>query len=233
MQGTTNMKLTVLGKYGPYPAAGGATSGYLVRSGKTAVLLDCGSGVLARLAQHLPLHALDAIVLSHLHFDHMADLLPLVYALGKKTINLYLPLTECPQYDLLSTCDCFNFIPVVHRREIKIGDLSMQFFAGRHPIESYATRISCDKRTLFYSGDTVFFDKLTTYAAGSDTLLLDCAQPSSAKNTPHMTLAEGAFLQKTTGARLLVTHVHPEFPPYTEAKTLRLEVVEENMTYSV
>ena len=41
------MKLTVLGCNGPYPAAGGACSGYLLETGDTRVLLDCGAGALA------------------------------------------------------------------------------------------------------------------------------------------------------------------------------------------
>ena len=38
------MKLTVLGCNGPYPAPGGACSGYLLQEGDTGVLLDCGAG---------------------------------------------------------------------------------------------------------------------------------------------------------------------------------------------
>ena len=75
------MKLTILGKYGPYPAAGGACSGYLIEQGGNHVLIDCGSGVLSRLQQVCKIHDLSAIVLSHLHSDHMADMLVLRYAL--------------------------------------------------------------------------------------------------------------------------------------------------------
>lgn len=48
------MKLTVLGCNGPYPAPGGACSGYLLQEGDTGVLLDCGAGVLAQLEKHMP-----------------------------------------------------------------------------------------------------------------------------------------------------------------------------------
>ena len=75
------MKLTILGKYGPYPAAGGACSGYLIEQGSTRVLIDCGNGVLSRLQQVCKIKDLSAIVLSHLHSDHMADMLVLRYAL--------------------------------------------------------------------------------------------------------------------------------------------------------
>jgi hypothetical protein len=75
------MKLTVLGKYGPWPAAGGACSGYLVETEDVRLMLDCGCGTLGRLQQHCRLEALDGIVLSHLHPDHMGDIPALRYAL--------------------------------------------------------------------------------------------------------------------------------------------------------
>ena len=49
------MKLTVLGKYGPYPPVGGATSGYLLQSKNQNVLLDLGAGTLARLQEKVSL----------------------------------------------------------------------------------------------------------------------------------------------------------------------------------
>ena len=77
------MRLTILGNNGPYPAPGGACSGYLLESdsGRTSLLLDCGPGVLAQLTQRVAVEDLDAIALSHLHYDHMSDMLPLHYAL--------------------------------------------------------------------------------------------------------------------------------------------------------
>lgn len=75
------MKLTVLGKYGPYPRAGGATSGYLLAEGRTNLLVECGSGILSRLQQCIPLGEISGIVLSHLHSDHIADMFILRYAL--------------------------------------------------------------------------------------------------------------------------------------------------------
>ena len=53
------MKLTVLGCNGPYPAAGGACSGYLLETGDTRVLLDCGAGALAALTAVMPPEELD------------------------------------------------------------------------------------------------------------------------------------------------------------------------------
>ena len=90
------MKLTILGNNGPYPAPGGACSGYLLSSdsGDTRILIDCGTGVLCRLMDECPPEALDAVVLSHLHFDHMSDMLPMQYALQFSRRATALPVLE-------------------------------------------------------------------------------------------------------------------------------------------
>ena len=79
------MKFTVLGKYGPYPPESGATSGYLLECAGLKILLDCGSGTAARLQRLTDLEDLDAVVLSHLHQDHMSDLGVLNYAMQMLT----------------------------------------------------------------------------------------------------------------------------------------------------
>lgn len=76
------MELEILGGRGGCPLRDNPCPGYLVRSGETQVLLDCGPGVAGRVWPLLHARTLDAILLSHLHGDHMLDLVPLVYALG-------------------------------------------------------------------------------------------------------------------------------------------------------
>ena len=75
------MRLTVLGRFGPFPPPGGACSGYLVESGDTRLLLDCGSGVIANLRRVCPAAGLTGVVVSHWHMDHASDLGVLCYAL--------------------------------------------------------------------------------------------------------------------------------------------------------
>lgn len=77
--GGVGLSLTVLGRSGPYAEAGGACSGYLVTAGDTRVLVDCGNGITGNLLQVCSLAELDAIVLSHLHPDHVSDLYVLRY----------------------------------------------------------------------------------------------------------------------------------------------------------
>ena len=90
------MKLTILGEYGPFAPAGGACSSYLLQ-GKHGgnILLDLGNGGLAQMQKYLSISQIDAVVLTHLHFDHISDLQILGYALSQLKLPrkpaLYLP----------------------------------------------------------------------------------------------------------------------------------------------
>jgi ribonuclease BN (tRNA processing enzyme) len=81
------MKLTVLGKSPAWQDTGGACSGYLVQSGETTVLLDCGNGVFGKLRERVDYAGVDAIFISHLHADHFFDLIPYAFALTFSTSN--------------------------------------------------------------------------------------------------------------------------------------------------
>lgn len=59
------------------PANGQPSSGYLVSSGDTTILLDCGPGVATALSAVAAPDELSAVIVSHLHLDHCYDLLPL------------------------------------------------------------------------------------------------------------------------------------------------------------
>src|SRR5207249_4685392 len=69
--------LTILGKWSPYPPAGGACPGYLVEADGVRILLDCGSGVVSSLHRVGTAFDLNAIVIYHLHPDHFTDIYPL------------------------------------------------------------------------------------------------------------------------------------------------------------
>ena len=75
------MRLTVLGKSPSWQDADGACSGYLVEEAGVRLLLDCGSGVFAKLRATVDYHDVDVVVITHLHADHFLDLVPYAYAL--------------------------------------------------------------------------------------------------------------------------------------------------------
>ncbi len=67
--------VTLLGTGSPLPTAGQAGPATLVRAGRATLLVDCGRGVVMRLAAAgvLPI-GLSAVLLTHLHSDHISDL---------------------------------------------------------------------------------------------------------------------------------------------------------------
>ena len=156
------MKLTVLGKYGPYPPSGGATSGYLIKSKTQNALIDCGSGTLSRLTGQIDLKDLSFIIFSHLHFDHVSDFGVLSYALSfcgrKGKVNVYLPNFESAVYTALSKIDKFNLINVCEGKVYSEGDLSFSFYKMTHPVLSYGVKITDGNSTFSYTGDTTFND---------------------------------------------------------------------------
>ena len=210
------MKLTVLGNNGSYPSPGGACSGYLLSSGsgKTNVLLDCGPGVLANLSRILPCGALDAVILSHLHYDHMSDLLPMQYALEMNSrpapMPLLAPETPAPVRALLRA-PAYDLRPV---QDCAIGEFRFRFFPVRHPVECYALRAECDGRSFVYTGDTNEVEGLDRFAQGADLMLIDASFRAADWNMklPHLSAEGAARLASRAGCgRALLTHLSPRY----------------------
>lgn len=74
------MRLTVIGGAGGWPPAGGACSGYLIEHDGFRLLVDPGYAIVPRLLEIVPAEAIDAVLVSHGHPDHVADLNPLLRA---------------------------------------------------------------------------------------------------------------------------------------------------------
>ena len=53
----------------------GAASAYLVKTDTTTIILDLGPGTMGQLMNYIDPAEVDAIVLSHLHTDHVADII--------------------------------------------------------------------------------------------------------------------------------------------------------------
>ena len=212
------MKLTILGNNGPYPAPGGACSGYLLESdsGNTTILIDCGAGVLANLMGAGALDRLDAVVLSHLHFDHMSDMLPMQYAIQfhprKHPLPVYAPGTpEMPR--ALLDCGCYDLWSC---EDVTIGEMRVSFNPARHPVETKAIAVVCDDARFVFTGDSNTDALLELFCEDADLLLADAGHSEAdwKPTAPHFSAALCGKLAKDTHARrLLLTHFNPKYDP--------------------
>ena len=212
------MKLHVLGVSGPFPESSGATSGYLLEAGNTLLQLDMGSGVLARLTALMPPESLSALLLSHWHFDHAADLTVLLYRLEAMgcTLRVYAPADESSALrKIIAAASCFDLIDVAPGESFAVGSCTVHVGEARHPVPAVGYRIETEGRVFGYTGDTNTLPSLADFYRGSSLLLADALFPSEnwAEGKPHLSAALAAALARDAGAeQLVLTHFNPVFP---------------------
>lgn len=229
------IELTILGACAACPAAGRASSSYLVRSGTTSLVLDCGPGSLPNLRRQIDFAAVSAIVLSHLHADHILDLVPyhdgLRYSPAadpNRRVPLWTPPGGAARLAVLGSAlghDATYFEQTFAITEydpaagLTLGDLRLRFAPTQHYIPCWAIRCEAGGAVLVYSADTGPAAAVAELARGADLFLCEATllEPRAGEEQPgHLTAAEAGALARQAGVRrLLITHIWPELGPET------------------
>jgi len=224
------MKLTVLGNYGPYPIANSACSGFLIDSGDSKIVMDFGSGVMSRLQQYIGIEEISAIILTHLHSDHMSDIMVLRYAAEimmmkgqlKAPIKIYAPDDPREEFERLKYKEVLDIIPIKPDERISIGNVEVSFRQMEHNYTSYAICLKKDGKKFIYSGDTGPNDALVEFAKGADFFMCEAGLIERNEKTLkvlHLTAGEAGEIASKAGAkRLLLTHFHPDAEPERSMK---------------
>ena len=215
------MKLHVLGCHGPFPPAGGATSGYLIENSGKLLLMDCGAGVMGRLMRLCDPANLEGVLLSHLHFDHASDLLVMRYYLetAGKSLPVYAPPEDDSVFRSLLTAPAFDVRP--YPESLEIAGLTVTTLPVRHPVPCRAIRLSDGSNTLVFTGDTNDCDGLSAFAQNTAILLADAAflEEEWTDLKPHMSASGAARLAREANAKALyLTHLPVKHDPATLAK---------------
>ncbi len=215
-----SIKITTVGWWGAYPSANEATSGYLLQSGNLNVLIDCGSGVLTLLQNYIDLEQLDAVVLSHYHWDHIADIGCLQYAsrvlmdLGKRMNPLVIyGHTEDEHFNrlsYLSYCEAHGYDT---GSGLKLGALDFTFSRNVHPDPCFSIRIEKSEKALVYIADTEWTDNLVKIAQGADLLLCESSLYDEyiGRIPGHLTSGEAGAVAAAGGVKRLVLNHLPHF----------------------
>lgn len=220
--------LTILGCRAGSPAAGDAASGYLIQSGEATILVDCGPGVALALASLEPAPAIDAVIISHRHADHCADLLALAYQRRFPAALPALPLCGPPDLAALLAGldqlfgmpslpalarplqDTFAFCPVTPGESFVAGGLLVETCAGQHPVPTLAMRFPA--LGLAYTADSALTEALVALARGATTLLAEATYPTAEGHDlvghGHLTAGQAGELASRSGAaQLILTHL--------------------------
>ncbi|MFS0690205.1 MBL fold metallo-hydrolase [Sporosarcina sp. 179-K 8C2 HS] len=212
------MNVIPVGIWGGHPKANGATSSFLIEHEGFHCLVDCGSGVLASVQNYVPLEKLDAVVISHYHADHIADIGSLQYS---RLINYYLgnPSPALPIYG--HDQDKENFEKLSYKEQtigvdiqetdiVHIGPFEVSFCETVHPVYCLAMKFTVKGRSVTLTADTEWHDKLVEFARGTDLLISEANlyEEHLGKAPGHMAGSEAGRLAKLAGAnRLVLTHL--------------------------
>jgi len=191
------MQLTLLGTGCPKVDHKRFGPSNLVKTRKSIVLIDCGSGVTQRLEQaEFSTANIDALFLTHLHSDHVVDLYQLIISswhsyrtkpwlvYGPKGTKKFLRLimnawnderNQRIKYEKRSSTKAFNIKvkEFSNYGKIKIKDLIIEYFEVDHkPVQyAYGFNFYHNNKKLTISGDTKPCDNLMKYAQLTDVLL--------------------------------------------------------------
>jgi ribonuclease BN (tRNA processing enzyme) len=233
------VRLVVLGCAGSFPSAEAAASAYLVQAQAPGadgadrtwtVLLDLGNGALGPLQRYGDPTALDVIAVSHLHSDHVADLIVL------NVLRRYRPEGPCAQVPLYGPVGTADRLAVMAGKDpattvseqfdvrewvpgvpVVVGPFTLEPVEVAHPIPAFGVRVTGPSLepgrsvTIAYTGDTDVCDGLAALAAGADLLLAEAAYVEGrddALRGVHLTGRRAGLVAADGGVgRLVLTHL--------------------------
>jgi ribonuclease BN (tRNA processing enzyme) len=222
------MRLTVLGSSGGYPAPDNPNSGFLLEHAGRRLWIDAGTGTFAELQRYADFRAVDALVLSHIHPDHCADVYPLFIAIrnGKDGGSFRLPLYAPPGTQealgplllaggVAKLAEGFDFATIDSGDAVEVAGFQLSFLRTDHPAHTLAIRAECEGGTLTYSADTGPGVDLAPFARGSDLFVCEATYQEARQGAPvHLTARQAAETALRAGVRhLALTHVWPAFDP--------------------
>lgn len=220
------MRLTVLGGCGAWPAAGQACSGYLLEHGGFRLLLDPGYAIVPRLLERIDATDVDAVLVSHSHPDHCADLHPLLRARRfREEPAPALPVHSLPgavdrvlDLDRPGTLqDASTLVEFAAGDQFEVGPFQARTWPLPHSVPNAGIRLTAGGQVLAYTGDTGPSPTIVELARGADLFLAEASfpeqVPAGAADSLSSARQAGTDAARAEVGRLLLTHLLPGTPP--------------------
>jgi ribonuclease BN (tRNA processing enzyme) len=217
------MRLTVLGGSGAWPAAGGGCSGYLVEHDGFRLLVDPGYATAPRLFGLLPAAEVDAVLVTHGHPDHCADLNPLLRARVLPGGASVLPVHALPgALDAVLALDAPPMLTGSYELHdlsttTRIGPFAVRSVRLPHFVPNLGVRLAAGGAALAYTGDAAPDDALLELARDADLLLAEASfvdtVPDKQRSGLNTAAAVGRQAADAGVRHLVLTHLFPTTDP--------------------
>ncbi len=219
--------------------------GFLVEAGGKKILVDCAAGTNYQLARaRADSSDIDAILVTHLHPDHVAGLVPLLgemYINGRKRrLAIYGPknlgklvrtseeiYTKCAVGALRKGKTKFAGITLGPRHfafsvtegpgRIKFGNVVVEAYQMAHTRYSLGYRLSFGRKIVAFTGDTEYCPELLELADGAGILFSECSKMKYARGHMYPEAIANAAIAARPGKVALV-HVYPDCDPGVAAR---------------
>jgi ribonuclease BN (tRNA processing enzyme) len=218
-----SIRLTILGKSPSWQDRDGACSGYLVEvDGSRRLLVDCGNGVFGKLRSYGEYERIDAVWLSHLHADHMLDLVPFAYVLSYgPQLRSERPQLHAPpgaRAAMRQLCGIWGTETLIENafdlreydpdQELDLLGLRARFRLVPHYVPSYAVSLEHGGARLVFSADCGPNEALVELAREAQLLLIEATLASpDLEDFAHLTAGEAGAIGRRAGVeRLVLTH---------------------------
>ena len=222
-------KITLLGTGTCVPSLNRSSCAALVQTDSETVLIDSGPGTMRRLLEAgVCIDELTAIFYTHIHPDHTAELVPLLFATKYPECKRQAPLSIYAGHGF---GDFFTALKgvygpwidpgagLVHLTELSVsggdafshGPLKVTTAPVNHRPESIAYRVDLPMgRSVVFSGDTGPSAQLVSLARGADLFVCECSTPDGQAVPGHLTPSlAGSMATEAAVGTLVLTHFYP------------------------
>ena len=220
------MELIILGSGTCVPSLKRGSPGLVIKAGGKILLFDSGSGTLRRMLEAgITYRDADYIFYSHIHPDHVADLVPFLFASkyadiprtkqlyitgGKGFKSFFKKLNKVygkwlePELYKIKVREILN-------KSVDFGDFKVTTKSLAHIKESVGYRIEAENsKSIVFSGDTDYCKNVVELGRDADILILECSMPDKKKVDGHLTPSLcGRIADESNCKKLVLTHFYP------------------------